>query len=217
MERGLKLVIEFLETLPSTQSELISRIKSGKVFGKYALVAEEQSAGFGSRENEWVSSKGNLFLSFCLKDCEIASDIQKQSLSIYFGLILQEFLNKNGSKAWLKWPNDIYIGENKCGGILTSIVRNFIVCGIGLNLINAPENAEILDIKMKRDTIIYGFLEMVEKQISWKQIFSKLLIEFEKSKKFVATINGKKVPLSEAILCDDGSILINDKKVYSLR
>ena len=58
---------------------------------------------------------------------------------------------------------------------------------------------------------------MVEKQISWKQIFSKLLIEFEKSKKFVATINGKKVPLSEAILCDDGSILINDKKVYSLR
>ena len=210
-------MIEFLKTLPSTQSELIDRIKSGKISGKYALVADSQSAGFGSRSNAWESQNGNLFLSFCLKDCEIASDIEKQSISIYFGLILQGFLNKNGSKAWLKWPNDIYVGEKKCGGILTSIVRNFIVCGVGLNLGSSPAGAEILDIKIERNALIYGFLEMVEKQISWKQIFSKLLVEFEKSKNFGATIEGEKVSLKDAILCEDGSILINDKKVYSLR
>ncbi|MFW3328905.1 biotin--[acetyl-CoA-carboxylase] ligase, partial [Aliarcobacter butzleri] len=56
-----------------------------------------------------------------------------------------------------------------------------------------------------------------EKKISWKQIFSDFKIEFEKSKKFQTTIDNQKISLESAILNDDGSIQINNKKVFSLR
>lgn len=210
-------MIEFLKSVTSTQNELISRIKSGKISSKYAIVADFQTSGFGSRGNFWQSENGNLFLSFCVAENELVSDLPMQSVSLYFALLMQEFLNKNGSKVWLKWPNDFYINDKKCGGILTQKVEKFFVVGVGMNLISSPLNAEILDIKISRNDLIYGFLNECKKEISWKQIFSKLLIEFKKSQNFNANIDGEKVPLKDAILCEDGSILINNKKVYSLR
>jgi BirA family biotin operon repressor/biotin-[acetyl-CoA-carboxylase] ligase len=52
---------------------------------------------------------------------------------------------------------------------------------------------------------------------SWKNIFSKYKIEFSFSQRFFAHIDGREVSLKNAILLDDGSINIDDKKVYSLR
>ena len=58
---------------------------------------------------------------------------------------------------------------------------------------------------------------MLEKKILWKQTFSKFRIDFQKSKKFITHMGAQAVSLEGAQLCDDGAILLNEKKVYSLR
>ena len=75
--------------------------------------------------------------------------------------------------------------------------------------------------KLKRYSKDYEILNLyfieIEKKIPWKQIFSLFKIEFMHSKNFQATVDGVKVSLENAILNSDGSIQIENKKVFSLR
>ncbi|MFV7791706.1 biotin--[acetyl-CoA-carboxylase] ligase, partial [Aliarcobacter lanthieri] len=61
------------------------------------------------------------------------------------------------------------------------------------------------------------YFDKLDKKILWKQIFSQFKLVFTKSKIFQATIDGIKVSLVKAILNSDGSIQIEDKKVFSIR
>jgi len=57
----------------------------------------------------------------------------------------------------------------------------------------------------------------LEKFPKWKQIFSEFEIEFELSRKFSVHIENYQTSLGDAQLCNDGSLIIGGKKVYSLR
>ena len=107
--------------------------------------------------------------------------------------------------------------DKKIGGTITSMSKNLIFCGIGLNLVDVEKEYDKLDIKINIDEVLQKYFFEIEKNISWKQIFSDFKIEFEKSKKFQTTIDNQKISLESAILNDDGSIQINNKKVFSLR
>ncbi|MDA3077889.1 biotin--[acetyl-CoA-carboxylase] ligase [Campylobacter sp. JMF_06 NA1] len=209
--------IEFAGILPSTQSELIERLKNGSATAPFCLVAQAQSSGLGSRGNSWESASGNLAFSFCVEISDLPQGVPLQSSSIYFAMIMREFLASCGSEIWLKWPNDFYINDRKIGGILTNKIKNTLVCGIGINLVSAPEFAGILDIEITPKDAVEGFLNLYKNKISWKQIFSKFSLQFRLSQNFCAHIEGEKVPLSQARLCDDGAIIINKKRIYSLR
>ena len=74
-----------------------------------------------------------------------------------------------------------------------------------------------LYIKFDIDLYLNQYFKQIMSKVSWKQIFSKYLIEFEKSKQLRTTVNNQKVSLKNAILNSDGSIDIDNKKVFSLR
>ena len=95
--------------------------------------------------------------------------------------------------------------------------KNLVYCGIGLNLLEVEEDFGKLDIKVDIDNLLQNYFLELEKKISWKQIFSDFKIEFQLSKKFQTTIDNQKVSLEQAILNEDGSIQVNNKKVFSLR
>jgi BirA family biotin operon repressor/biotin-[acetyl-CoA-carboxylase] ligase len=38
---------------------------------------------------------------------------------------------------WVKWPNDLLIGERKVGGILIEAAQDWAIAGIGINLVGA--------------------------------------------------------------------------------
>ena len=211
------MTIEFVESCDSTQTQIISNLKSGVITPPYCLVANSQNNGVGSRGNEWISKSGNLYFSFCVDEKSLPSDLPMSSASIYFAFLMKDYLANLGSQIWLKWPNDFYLGEKKIGGVITTKIKNVFVCGIGLNLTYAPEFAGILDIKVDKNSLVYGFLENLENKISWKQIFSKFLLEFPLSQKFGTHSGSEEISLKNAVLCDDGSVIINNKKVYSLR
>jgi len=130
---------------------------------------------------------------------------------------MQEFFASLGSQLWLKWPNDFYLGERKIGGTMTNKIKNTLVCGIGMNLLGAPEYAGILDIKISVEDAIEGFFALYENKISWKQIFRNFSLQFQKSQKFSVHLGDEKISLEQAKLCEDGSIIINEERVYALR
>lgn len=217
MAGDLKLEIVCVERLDSTHLFLCEQIRKGKITQNCAIYALEQSAGVGSRDNVWCSSLGNLHLSFCLKEEDLPSDLPLASVSIYFAFLLKEILASLGSKIWLKWPNDLYLQDKKAGGVISAKLCDFIIGGVGLNLAFAPKEATLCDVKIELDELVKIFLQSLEEKKSWKIIFSKYMLEFEKSRKFSVHYEGKKLSLNEALLYEDGSILLDGKRVYSLR
>ena len=206
-----------LDEVDSTHTYLKDYIKTNGYSKAICITSDYQTNGIGSRGNSWTGTKGNLFFSFALNKNELPKDLPTQSASIYFSFILKDILKMKGSQVWLKWPNDFYINDKKVGGTITTISNDLIHCGIGLNLISVNEEFGKLDISVNTDNILKSYFNKLELKDSWKQIFSEFKIEFENSKKFQASIGDKKVSLKNALLNDDGSIQVNNKKVFSLR
>ncbi|WP_298062619.1 biotin--[acetyl-CoA-carboxylase] ligase [uncultured Campylobacter sp.] len=209
--------IEFVEQMPSTQEFLVGAVREGRITPPFAIAANRQSAGIGSRGNDWEGASGDLAFSFCVAQTDLPADVPLQSASIYFAMIMQELLASLGSQLWLKWPNDFYLGERKIGGAMTNKIKDNLICGIGINLVSAPEYAGILDIKISVEDAIEGFFALYENKISWKQIFRNFSLQFQKSQKFSVHLGDEKISLEQAKLCEDGSIIINEERVYALR
>ena len=207
-----------LDEVTSTQEWLKKAYKEKKVTPPFAVYAKRQTGGVGSRGNSWIGQEGNLFLSFIIERSCLPDDLPIESASIYFASLLKELLQEKGSQCWIKWPNDLYIDEKKIGGMITTIVGECLICGVGLNLAGAPEEFGILDVDIGLEEVVKGFLENVEKKISWKQVFRKYSVEFYKNKSFYTHIDQTtKVSMQDAILNEDGSITIKGERIYSLR
>ena len=182
-----------------------------------AIGVDFQSDGVGSRGNSWLGDEGNLYFSFCVEEKHLPKDLKLESISIYFSSLLKEVLYELGSKTWLKWPNDFYIKDEKIGGVITTKIGSTIIGSIGLNIIHAPAQFGTLDIEITPQKLVSLFLEKLSKNISWKHVFSKYKIEFQNSLGFTFHLDGKKTLLADAKLLDDGSIEVENKRVYSLR
>ncbi len=206
-----------LEEVDSTHIYLKEFINNNGYTNPLAVVTKYQTNGIGSRDNSWNGIKGNLFFSFVISKDELPNDLKLESASIYFSFLLKEILLKHQSNVWLKWPNDFYIKNKKIGGTITTFSNNLLLCGIGLNLLKVSEDYGFLDIDIDPKTLLEEYFDLIESKVSWKQIFSNFEIEFKRSKEYQTTINKEKVSLIDAILLDDGSIMIDNKKVYSLR
>jgi len=211
------LQIEFLDSVDSTQAYLKNLVKNSKINELYAVVSQIQTNGIGSRNNSWKSIEGNLFLSFAISITKLPKDLKLESASIYFAFILKELLTAKNSNVWLKWPNDFYINEKKIGGMITNVVEDYLICGVGINLIDSPSSFSKLDINISTKELVYSYLGNIENNSLWKQIFSKYKIEFYRNKRYYTHINNQKVSLKSASLQSDGSLIINGERIYSLR
>ena len=136
--KSLGLRIEVEREIDSTNATLKRRALSEDIHG-VALFAETQSAGRGRLGRVWVSPpKSNIYLSLGwrtgLEPLELAG------LSLAAGCAIGEGLERNfGLKMQLKWPNDLYLGGKKCGGVLIDLVQSSnqdwtVVVGVGLNV-----------------------------------------------------------------------------------
>jgi BirA family biotin operon repressor/biotin-[acetyl-CoA-carboxylase] ligase len=211
------LKIIYLDSVESTQTYLKNLIRKKQAQAPLAVTADIQTHGLGSRNNSWTGCKGNLFLSFAVKLQDLPKDLKLESASIYFAYILKETLERENSKVWLKWPNDFYIADEKIGGMITNIVSDVLICGVGMNLVEAPTNFNKLDIDISKEKLLNKYFKNIEKFLSWKQIFSKYKLEFYRNRKFFTHNKNNKISLSEAKLQDDGSIEIDGERIYSLR
>ncbi|MCB4753313.1 MAG: biotin--[acetyl-CoA-carboxylase] ligase [Sulfurovum sp.] len=209
--------IHSFRRLPSTQHYLVEALKKKKLQAPVAVITQEQYAGIGSRDNGWEGEHGNFFASVAIKLINLPKDLPLPSASIYFSYIMKKVLLNYHEDVWLKWPNDFYVGENKVGGTITQKVDDVLVCGIGINLKKNQINYSALQTSVLPEVLLEKYLSILQQYPTWKHIFSKYQVEFEKSRRFsVHTEQGRK-SLKGARLCKDGSLYIDGEKVFSAR
>ncbi|WP_187887580.1 biotin--[acetyl-CoA-carboxylase] ligase [Helicobacter pylori] len=198
------------ESLPSTQTYLLEKLKSNELKAPVLIVAKNQSAGIGSRGNIWEGVESALTFSLALNASDLPKDLPMQASALYLGFLFKEVLKELGSQTWLKWPNDLYLGGQKIGGVLVNVYKGMRVCGIGVNRVSTKWAC--LDIGTSDDWIIEGFLKKIEENLFWGEVLSKYALEFHRSNSFSFHNDcGEAVSLKDAELLEDGRILIKDK------
>jgi BirA family biotin operon repressor/biotin-[acetyl-CoA-carboxylase] ligase len=132
--------VEVLPQVDSTNSELMRRARAGRT-EPVLLVAEQQTAGRGRLGRSWASTAGDSLL-FSLGLPLAPADWSGLSLAV--GVSLAESLHP---QVRLKWPNDLWVGARKLGGILIETASfgeqgasRYAVVGAGINI--APPAAE---------------------------------------------------------------------------
>lgn len=209
--------IHWFESLESTQTYLIEAVKSNRLVPPVCIGATTQTSGKGSRGNSWTSEEGNLFISAAFPLSIFPEDLKLESTSIYMAFLMKELLAAMGSEVWLKWPNDFYLKEKKIGGVITNVMQDTLVCGIGINLVSAPNDFEKIDIVITPQDLTEQYCKLFKELPSWKQIFSKYQLEFELSRVFPTHHNHEKIALKEAVLLEDGSLMCEGQRIFSLR
>lgn len=218
------MTIHTYECLESTQTFLLQGLKSGTLQAPICINAHRQTHGIGSRGNAWEEQPRAIYFSFALPLNALPQDLKIESASIYFGFLCKEALKNFGSKVWLKWPNDLYIGHQKIGGVLCNKWQEYLICGIGINLYTKDNNSTPYatlepEISARIETMdfLQRYFISVEKKISWKQIFRFYALEFQNNFDFDFHHNGQKVSFKEAKLLEDGAICVDSQIVYSCR
>ena len=209
--------IIYYECLESTQKKLVDLVREGKIKSNTAIVAKKQTAGVGSRNNSWEAMDGDLLFSFAVKKDDLPDDLPISSASIYFAFLMKELLNSLTQNCWLKWPNDIYIKNKKCGGVVTQLLKGYYIVGIGINLVKRENDYAYCDIEISVEKMLNSYFMLLKKRVEWQEVFSKYRIEFRNNNEFLTTIKGKKIAIKSATLSSDGALIVDNERIYSLR
>ncbi len=223
-----KTIFSF-DTLNSTNTFAKSLSKEEVPHGTL-IITEEQTAGRGRLQRNWVSPAGkNLLFSIILYP---DFGIEKISLLPFAGslAIADAIETITGLSSTCKWPNDVLInGKKVCGMLLESSLGNSvqekIILGIGLN-VNQEEFSEELKFKasslqiesgivINRVTLLQKILEELENRYEQLSHFpaQQLLNDW----RMKALLFGKKITVLESEFSftataidvnEDGSLII---------
>ena len=142
--RGLQLRVDAVTD--STNTQLLD---ADSARDPQALFAEFQTGGRGRRGRAWISPFGaNLYFSLAWSFGAWPRDLPALSLAV--GVAIARELRAQGADVGVKWPNDLWIGGRKLGGILIEHRGEAggacrAVMGIGLNLAMSRAQAGAID------------------------------------------------------------------------
>jgi BirA family biotin operon repressor/biotin-[acetyl-CoA-carboxylase] ligase len=178
--------LEHLTTVGSTNVLALKAAQAGAPHGS-VWVADEQTAGRGRSNHKWHSTEGDgIYVSVLLRPRMALIDALRLSLAT--GLAVQAAIaSVTGLTPDIRWPNDLLIGDKKCGGILveTSAIAlkpnapamlHYAVVGVGVNVNHQsfPPELETLATSLRRETgkrwaresILIELLRALEKEIA---------------------------------------------------
>lgn len=138
------------------------------------ISAKNQKQGRGRRGHNWEEGSGNLYFSY-------SQQIPSNELSRYvciIGLTLAKTIKEYSPNinVQIKWPNDIYINNQKVAGILIENIKSDLwVIGIGVNIATTPKlnnnsaykTTSLKDnlINLDRTEFLFYYLENFEKEL----------------------------------------------------
>lgn len=129
----------FIETTDSTNRQLASLLAQHPDLPDYFTVFTDfQTAGRGQGSHRWQSEKGkNVLASVLFKP--LVSPNRQFVVNQCFALAVRQLLSHYVQEVKIKWPNDIYVQNQKIAGIL---IEHFIegdkvkntIAGVGINV-----------------------------------------------------------------------------------
>lgn len=160
-KEGIRIRVEALKTIDSTNTELKRRALSGETEDLF-LIAETQTGGRGRVGRSFHSPNGSgIYMSLLLHpDLSPREGVSLTGLAAVAACLAMEELQD--TKAGIKWVNDIYMREKKVAGILTEAASSletgrmeYAIVGIGINIF-PPEGGFPDEIREIAGTIFPG-------------------------------------------------------------
>ncbi|MHB8211413.1 MAG: biotin--[acetyl-CoA-carboxylase] ligase [Acidithiobacillus sp.] len=157
----------------STNTEVLQDTSVG------VCLTESQWAGRGRRGRQWSSPFGrHLYLSYGWTQHSPVN----AALTIVAALSVFTLLQARLPDLWVKWPNDLWVGGRKLGGILIEARprrhgETRLVVGLGLNIHDDPGlpatavSLADLDIRVTRSTLAGAILRQ------WREDFARFAEE----------------------------------------
>jgi len=132
--RELGRGIEYHDVLPTTQTRARELAAQGASRG--IVVANEQSAGQGTRGRVWVAPTGtSLLASWIVRPAPVAPALFAALAGVAIARALEALVRAD---ARLEWPNDVHVGGRKVAGALAHATTDgdggVLVLGIGINV-----------------------------------------------------------------------------------
>jgi BirA family biotin operon repressor/biotin-[acetyl-CoA-carboxylase] ligase len=163
--------VSVVDLTASTQSDLTELVNAKSAQNGEVIVTEYQSAGRGRLERTFEAVSGSaLLFSFYLTPQRSRSDWG--FIAQLAALTMREAISPNLQlPVYLKWPNDILIGEKKVAGLLSQATDNGVIVGLGINV---GMTAQELPVETATSLLISE-----SKQIDRNLILSDFLNRFE--------------------------------------
>ncbi len=161
--------INSLDEATSTNQLTFDLAKSNQINHNHVIIAKKQTAGKGRYGRVWQSFDGNLYFSILLKphskNLDLISTLSFVS-AVAIGIAISNLKTKPTTKISYKWPNDILINGCKTAGILLESdinqnQLNFVVIGIGVNIVDNPDNTNYPSTNLKQEK----FLEILPENL----------------------------------------------------
>ena len=131
-----------LGIIDSTNTEAKRRVAAS--FHDQWIVADQQTAGRGRQDHQWVSPPGNIYATALFREPHGLPAALR--LPFAAALAVHDVVRAHAPQtdARLKWPNDVRIDRKKVSGILVETggagADFWIAAGIGINVQAAPDN-----------------------------------------------------------------------------
>jgi len=134
-----------LDETGSTNDEMMAILGEERSRG-LTIVAKFQRKGAGRKGRSWVAPPGSgLLFTTALPDPVPSKNLW--IVPFWIALVVRNALERWGIVTTLQWPNDLLLGDRKCGGILcisrVNGERAWVACGVGLN-VQRPSDATAL-------------------------------------------------------------------------
>lgn len=136
----MKFIHQHLEEVNSTNEILWEFSEKVQLSDFHTISTDFQSKGKGQGQNKWESKAGlNILVSFIVFPDFLVAESAFQ-ISRWVSLSIIDYLSSKGiENLRIKWPNDIYVKDEKIAGILiqNGIQGPFLsktMIGIGLNV-----------------------------------------------------------------------------------
>ena len=139
LTRSTDWVVYHLKTTTSTNDDA-ARLRDGGATARTAVVADAQTHGRGRDGRPFVSPTGGLYVSLLLDADQAALPGDLVALASVASAEAAEAAAD--VHVVLKWPNDLWVGTHKVGGILLEVASAArpVVVGIGMNLTGVPRD-----------------------------------------------------------------------------
>ncbi|MGD9948798.1 MAG: biotin--[acetyl-CoA-carboxylase] ligase [Desulfobulbus sp.] len=156
------------------KEKAVSGVPSGTV-----IWAETQDSGRGQYGRSFASPVGGLYFSLILRP-----NLHPENLPIITlvtGLACKDVLYEVFEvEAKIKWPNDLYLGEKKVGGILCENffdnrvipVQPTVVIGVGINI-----NSRLCDFPEELQPLVTTVYERTQKKVNLEQVLDQFILK----------------------------------------
>ncbi|MDR1398777.1 MAG: biotin--[acetyl-CoA-carboxylase] ligase [Treponema sp.] len=140
-------------------------------------IAEKQSNGRGRQGRNWDSAVGGLFFTLLERPTCSVQDYVRYAMALQC-CAAKVISTITGQKAWLTWPNDIYVDAKKIAGILSELYAEgdritWLTLGLGININNPAVSLDMVNCA-----------SLAGRECSRRQVLSAILAEWTALKQY---------------------------------